>query len=256
MKTELLLPLLAAAVLAAMLGLALWLKAKDRAGAALPPAGDVFKARRENMVARQIEARGVNDPGVLNAMREVPRHEFMPENLRKAAYADGPAPIGRGQTISQPFIVAYMTQALGLKPGDKVLEIGTGSGYQAAVLSRLTSNVFSVEIVCELERAARRRLDRLGYSSVRTQCADGYNGWPQEAPFDAIMLTAAPEHVPQPLLDQLKVGGRLVMPVGAVFSQELILVRKTKTGLEKETLLPVAFVPMTGRALQPRDDGR
>jgi protein-L-isoaspartate(D-aspartate) O-methyltransferase len=221
-------------------------KLKERAGAIA--ISDGFRARREAMVAGQIEARGVRDPGVLKAMREVPRHEFVPVELKNAAYDDRPLSIGLDQTISQPYIVAYMTEALGLKPGDKVLEIGTGSGYQAAVLASITNKVFSVEIICELERSARETLVRLGYSSVRTVCADGYKGWPEEAPFDAIMVTAAPEHVPQPLLDQLKPGGRLVMPVGTRLSQELVLIRRTGTGFRKESLIPVIFVPMTGEA--------
>lgn len=241
---------LAAAGLGVILALVLGPKLKARQGGSAT--GDVFQERRAEMVTRQIEARGISDPGVLKAMREVPRHEFVPENLKPEAYEDTPLPIGLAQTISQPFIVAYMTQALKLKPGDKVLEIGTGSGYQAAVLARLAGSVFSVEIVCELERAARKTLDGLGYSSVRTQCADGYEGWPQEAPFDAIIVTAAPEHVPQPLLDQLKPGGRLIMPVGPQFSQELILVRRTPSGFRQESLLPVAFVPMTGEARRQR----
>ena len=245
---EILISALIAAGLLLILAMSLGPKFRDRAGGSMP--GDAFLARREGMAAVQIESRGVNDPGVLKAMREVPRHEFVPEKYREDAYKDHPLPIGYGQTISQPYIVAYMSQALELKPGDKVLEIGTGSGYQAAVLSRLAGEVFSVEIICDLEREARKTLDRLGYSSVRSRCADGYKGWPEEAPFDAIMVTAAPERVPQPLLDQLKPGGRLVMPVGTRFTQELILIRKTDKGLLKESLLSVIFVPMTGEALK------
>src|SRR3989338_6226676 len=240
---EILLSALIAAGLLFILAMSLGPKFRDRAGEASP--GDVFRARREGMVAVQIESRGVSDSGVLKAMREVPRHEFVLEKHKEDAYNDHPLPIGSGQTISQPYIVAYMTQALELKPGDKVLEIGTGSGYQAAVLSRLAGKVFSVEILCDLERGARKTLDRLGYSSVHTRCADGYKGWPEEAPFDAIMVTAAPERVPQPLLDQLKPGGRLVMPVGSHFNQELILIRKTDKGLLKESLLSVIFVQMS-----------
>lgn len=243
---EIILSALIAGVLLFILANLLGPKFKDRAGGSAP--GDVYLARREAMVAGQIRSRGVNDPLVLKAMVEVPRHEFVPEAVKPDAYEDHPLSIGHSQTISQPYIVAYMTEALGLKPEDKVLEIGTGSGYQAAVLARLSGKVFSVEIICELEREARKTLDRLGYSSVHTRCADGYKGWPEEAPFDAIMVTAAPEQVPQPLLDQLKPGGRLVMPVGTRFTQELILIRKTADGLEKETLLPVIFVPMTGEA--------
>ena len=208
--------------------------------------GELEKARAD-MVAYQIEARGVRDPGVLRAMREVPRHEFVPADRKGAAYSDTPLPIGEGQTISQPYIVAFMAEALGLKPGDKVLEIGTGSGYQAAVLAKLTPKVFSIEIVCGLERSARETLDRLGFGSVRTGCADGYRGWPEEAPFDAIILAAAPEHIPPPLLEQLADGGRLIAPVGA-YPQQLVLVRRKKKEFSEERLLPVAFVPMIGEA--------
>ena len=245
---EILISALIAAGLLLILAMSLGPKFRDRAGGSMPV--DVFQARREGMVAVQIESRGVKDPGMLKAMLDVPRHEFVPEKYREDAYKDHPLPIGYGQSISQPYIVAYMSQALELKPGDKVLEIGTGSGYQAAVLALLAGEVFSVEIICDLEREARKTLDRLGYSSVRTRCADGYKGWPEEAPFDAIMVTAAPERVPQPLLDQLKPGGRLVMPVGSHFNQELILIRKTDKGLLKESLLSVIFVPMTGEALK------
>lgn len=245
---EILLSALIAGGLLFILAMSLGPKFKDRAGGSAP--ADAYLSAREAMVAVQIESRGVSAPPVLKAMREVPRHEFVPGAHKPDAYKDHPLPIGHGQTISQPYIVAYMTEALGLKPEDKVLEIGTGSGYQAAVLARLSGKVFSVEIICELEREARKTLDRLGYSSVRTRCADGYKGWPEEAPFDAIMVTAAPEQVPQPLLDQLKPGGRLVMPVGTHFTQELILIRKTDKGFKKESLLPVIFVPMTGEALK------
>jgi len=215
---------------------------------AMPEAEDSFKSTREDMVSSQVEARGVLDPRVLKAMRAVPRHEFVPPGLLGEAYNDGPLPIGQGQTISQPYIVAFMTEALGLKPGDKVLEVGTGSGYQAAVLAAITPNVYSVEIVCELERAARERLNRLGYGSVKTRCADGYAGWPEEAPFDAIILTAAPEDIPRPLLEQLAEGGRLVAPVGGRGYQELVRVRRKGREFLTERLLGVAFVPMTGEA--------
>lgn len=209
--------------------------------------GDAFRDARDGMVSQQIESRGVRDPRVLKAMREVPRHEFVPASLAGEAYRDGPLPIGYAQTISQPYIVAFMTEALELKAGDKVLEIGTGSGYQAAVLAKLTPKVFSIEIVCELERSARETLDRLGFGAVRTRCADGYRGWPEEAPFDAVILTAAPAEIPPPLLNQLRDGGRLVAPVGRYF-QELVKVRRKGKEFVKEQLLPVAFVPMTGEA--------
>jgi protein-L-isoaspartate(D-aspartate) O-methyltransferase len=199
------------------------------------------------MVKKQIAARGVKDPAVLQALRTVPRHEFVPAEWRHLAYADQPLPIGQGQTISQPYIVAYMTEALELKRGDKVLEIGTGSGYQAAVLAEITDQVYSIEIVCALAATARQTLDRLGYQRVVAKCGDGYQGWPESAPFDAIIVTAAPDHLPQPLVAQLKEGGRLVIPVGS-YDQELIRYTKTKGKLREERLLPVRFVPMTGEA--------
>ncbi len=217
-----------------------------RPAAAAEPDGFIpYAEERSRMVEEQIEARGVKDKRVLAAMREVPRHEFVHEEYWEDAHGDHPLPIGHRQTISQPYIVAYMTELLELRPGDKVLEIGTGSGYQAAVLARLTPKVFSIEIICPLERAARAVLDRLGFGTVRTRCADGYKGWPQEAPFDAIILTAAPPRVPRPLLDQLAEGGRLVAPVGGR-SQYLVRIRKVKGKLKEEKLLPVIFVPMTG----------
>jgi len=211
------------------------------------PAPAPYSTLREAMVREQIEARGVKDPRVLKAMRTVPRHEFVPEAVRDQAYEDHPLPIGHGQTISQPYIVAYMTEALKLNGREKVIEIGTGSGYQAAILAEIAPQVYSIEIVCPLERFARQNLDRLGFQRVKTQCADGYQGWPEFAPFDAIIVTAAPDHVPQPLVDQLKQGGRLILPVGS-FGQELVLITKTQTGIEKQSLLPVRFVPMTGEA--------
>jgi protein-L-isoaspartate(D-aspartate) O-methyltransferase len=199
------------------------------------------------MVRRQIEARGVRDPATLSAMGAVPRHEFVPKRIQRSAYEDYPLPIGLDQTISQPYIVAFMTEALMLEPGDRVLEIGTGSGYQAAVLAEITDEVFSIEILCELEERARRDLDRLGYTSVKTKCGDGYRGWPEHAPFDAVIVTAAPDHVPHFLVEQLKVGGRLVIPVGSQY-QELIRLTKTNDGVERERLIGVRFVPMTGEA--------
>jgi protein-L-isoaspartate(D-aspartate) O-methyltransferase len=203
------------------------------------------------MVKRQIEARGVKDPLVLKAMRKVPRHEFVPDRQKSQAYADHPLSIGLDQTISQPYIVAFMTEALMIKPGDKVLEIGTGSGYQAAVLGEITKNVYSIEILCDLEKRARRDLDRLGYKHVITKCGDGYQGWTEHAPFDAVIVTAAPDHVPRPLIDQLKIGGRLVIPVGSWF-QELIRITRTRDGKKEERLLGVRFVPMTGEAQEKK----
>jgi len=202
---------------------------------------------RQRMVRRQIEARGVNDPRVLEAMRKVPRHLFVPRAAQSHAYADTPLPIGHDQTISQPYIVAFMSEALELKGGERVLEIGTGSGYQAAVLAELAREVYSIEIVEPLAREAEKRLKELGYSNIRLRVGDGYRGWPDAAPFDAIMVTAAPDHVPPALVEQLAEGGRLVLPVGSLF-QELIRIRRTKEGTRRESLLPVRFVPMTGEA--------
>jgi protein-L-isoaspartate(D-aspartate) O-methyltransferase len=202
---------------------------------------------RELMVQYQIAARGVRDQRVLQAMRTVPRHLFVPPGMQPYAYLDNPLPIGYEQTISQPYIVGFMTEALALKPGDRVLEVGTGSGYQAAVLSVLVREVFTIEIVEPLANEAAERLRRLGYANVRVRAGDGYRGWPEAARFDAIMVTAAPDHIPEPLLDQLAAGGRMVLPVGKNF-QELTRIRRTTTGFKEEKLLPVRFVPMTGEA--------
>jgi protein-L-isoaspartate(D-aspartate) O-methyltransferase len=206
-----------------------------------------FAEERERMVEEQIEARGVADPRVLAALRAVPRHEFVPADQRAYAYEDRPLPIGEGQTISQPYIVAVMTELLQLSGDEKVLEIGTGSGYQAAVLGRVAREVYTIEIVPGLARRAESDLRRLGYANVHVRQGDGYRGWPEHAPFDAIIATAAPEHVPQPLVDQLAVGGRLVLPVGDVF-QDLVLVTRDAKGVRQERLLGVRFVPMTGEA--------
>jgi protein-L-isoaspartate(D-aspartate) O-methyltransferase len=206
-----------------------------------------YAQARERMVRFQIEARQVRDKLVLAAMRKVPRHLFVPANLRDQAYADGPLPIGGGQTISQPYIVALMTELLGLKGGEKVLEIGTGSGYQAAVLAEIADQVYSVEIICSLAQTAESRLKQLGYDNVTVECADGYQGWKEHAPFDGIIVTAAPDHVPPPLIEQLKVGAKLVIPVGDVY-QELQVITKTETGITEMNAIPVRFVPMTGEA--------
>lgn len=203
--------------------------------------------RLERMLARDIAARDIRDPRVLRAMRVVPRHKFVPEAYQHDAYEDYPLPIGYDQTISQPYIVAYMSQALELKGNEKVLEIGTGSGYQAAVLCELAAEVFSIEIVEPLCRAADDLLENLGYRNVHVLCGDGYLGWPEHAPFDAVILTAAPAEIPTPLLEQLAEGGRMILPLGS-HSQTLVLIRKRKGQIIQEHLLPVRFVPMTGEA--------
>jgi protein-L-isoaspartate(D-aspartate) O-methyltransferase len=202
---------------------------------------------QERMVQWQIEGRGVRDPVVLSAMRAVPRHEFVPPEYMDLAYADRPLPIGRGQTISQPYIVAYMTEALEIEAGDRVLEIGTGSGYQAAVLAEIVDPVVTLEISPVLARRAARTLRELGYSGVRVVVADGRGGLPRGAPFDAILLSAAPARVPRALIDQLAPGGRMVGPVGEGIDQVLRRWRRTD-GVEAEDLMPVRFVPMTGDA--------
>lgn len=217
-------------------------------GAAQPtPAAEeaVYAGARARMVRKQIAARGITNPRVLEAMGRVPRHEFVPAELRSRAYEDGPLPIGHGQTISQPYIVAFMTEALDPKPTDRVLEIGTGSGYQAAVLAGLVAEVRSIELVEPLARRAETDLKRLGLASVKVRCGDGYLGWPEAAPFDAIIVTCAPEEVPPALVAQLKTGGRMIVPVGSQWgAQDLVLLRKTPAGLEKKAVLPVRFVPM------------
>ena len=202
-----------------------------------------FAAERRLMTETQIRARGVRDPAVLAAMAKVPRHAFVPAGLRGRAYADEPLPIGDGQTISQPFIVAYMTEALGLKGGEKVLEIGTGSGYQTAVLAEIAGSVWTVEIVATLAERARTTLDGLGYANIHYRVGDGAAGWPEEAPFDAITVTAAAARMPGALEDQLAVGGRMIIPVGTDL-QELIFVRRGKTGFKRDSLLAVRFVPL------------
>jgi protein-L-isoaspartate(D-aspartate) O-methyltransferase len=215
---------------------------REAAAAADP---DFFAAKRQAMVARQLKARDITDLRVLAAMGKVPRERFVPEDLRSMAYEDHPLPIGLGQTISQPYIVALMTQWAGVKPGDKVLEVGTGSGYQAAVLAELTDRIFGIELLPELAEAARNRLRELGYERVQVRTGDGYQGWPEEAPFDAILVTATAPEVPKALKEQLKEGGRLVIPVGPPESvQELYLFRKVKGDLKEEQRVPVRFVPL------------
>jgi protein-L-isoaspartate(D-aspartate) O-methyltransferase len=216
------------------------------AGLAAGWQGDPTAAERDRMVRTQIEARGVREAGVLRVLRQVPRHLFVPENVRARAYEDHPLLIGHGQTISQPYIVGIMTELLAAGPAHRILEIGTGSGYQAAVLSRLAEHVYTMEIVPELARSAAATLARLGYDNVTVRVGDGYKGWPEAAPFDRIILTAAPPEIPKVLFDQLRPGGRLVAPEGAsVFAQQLVVVEKALDGkLSKGSVIPVMFVPM------------
>jgi protein-L-isoaspartate(D-aspartate) O-methyltransferase len=206
---------------------------------------DKYKAERLRMVDKQIKARGISDPAVLEAMETVPRHLFVPPGEISAAYDDTPLSIGYDQTISQPYIVALMTELLELNPNDKVLEIGTGSGYQAAVLAELVKKVYTIEIVEALGRSATERLETLGYTNVQVRIGDGYKGWPDEEPFDAIIVTAAPETIPQTLIDQLADGGRMVIPVGKYF-QELILLTKRDGRIKQRSITGVRFVPMVG----------
>lgn len=207
---------------------------------------DKLQKERESMVKTQIENRGIKDKSVLNAMRKVLRHEMVPSNVVNRAYTDGPLPIGYGQTISQPYIVAYMTEAINPKPEHKVLEIGTGSGYQAAVLAEIVKEVYTIEIVNELYEFADKKLKQLGYKNIFCKAADGYYGWEEHAPFDAIVVTAAAEHIPPPLVEQLKDGGKMIIPVGAPFlNQNLILVEKKGKEITTRSLLPVRFVPFT-----------
>jgi protein-L-isoaspartate(D-aspartate) O-methyltransferase len=213
---------------------------------AAPPSD--LAAERQRMVQQQLKARGINDGRVLAAMAKVPREEFVLPDSRGASYADGPLPIGYGQTISQPYIVAFMTEQLRLKPSDRVLEIGTGSGYQTAILAELVADVYTIEIVEPLAKSAEATLQRLGYKDVHVKAGDGYKGWPEAAPFDAIIVTCAPGRVPQPLTDQLKDGGRMIIPVGERFAQELYLLEKKNGRLKESAVLPVRFVPMAGEA--------
>jgi protein-L-isoaspartate(D-aspartate) O-methyltransferase len=214
------------------------------------PKGD-FKAMRVKMVETQIKARGVKDPRVLSALLKVERHRFVPEKYLNSAYSDQPLPIGEGQTISQPYIVALMTELLELKGNEKVLEIGTGSGYQAAILAELAKEVYTIEIIEPLASQARERLSALGYPNVKVKAGDGYLGWPEAAPFDAIIVTAAPDHIPKPLIEQLKEGGRMVVPVGT-YTQELKKIVKRSGKMEAIDVIPVLFVPMTGEGVKQK----
>ena len=207
----------------------------------------IYSEQRREMVETQIISRGISDSGVIEAMLKVPRHKFLPEYLGDYAYSDCPLPIGMGQTISQPYIVAYMTELLSLNKGDKVLEIGTGSGYQAAILAEIGCEVYTVEIIESLTLSAKKISTSLGYKNIHFKVDDGYLGWKEHAPYDAILVTAAPPEIPEPLIEQLKEGGKMVIPVGGNI-QELRLVTKTKKGLEEKRVTPVRFVPMTGEA--------
>jgi len=211
---------------------------------------DPFSAERRRMVTEQIAARGVTDARVLEAMRTVPRHRFVPADARPEAYRDHPLPIGHGQTISQPFMVGFMTDQLEIEPEDVILEIGTGSGYQAAVLAELARKVYTIEIVAPLAEQADKTLKTLGYENIAVRHGDGYRGWPEHAPFDKIMVTAAPEDIPKPLIEQLKPGGKLVIPVGPNDStQYLVVLEKLEDGTTRQRrVMPVRFVPFTGEA--------
>ncbi|MEA2602676.1 MAG: protein-L-isoaspartate(D-aspartate) O-methyltransferase [Acidobacteriota bacterium] len=228
--------------------LALTLLLPAGAPAAPPdPQGDALAVARGRMV-EEIRARGVTDPEVLAAVEAVPRHLFVPEGERREAYEDHPLPIGGGQTISQPYMVALMTSLLGVHPGQRVLEVGTGSGYQAAVLSRLVGEVYSIEILAPLGRRAQSTLAELGYRNVHLRIGDGYKGWPDAAPFDGIIVTAAPPRIPEPLLAQLKTGGKMVIPVGDTLQDLLVLTKRADGGVDTAKVMPVLFVPMTGEA--------
>ncbi len=260
-KVKILLGLLAA-VVTVFLGILLWQMRYRRHLVALGPLPTTtavrpspvteaprngYDGQRQKMVEYQIRGRGVREPGVLQAMESVPRHEFVPDDYLHLAYSDQPLPIGHGQTISQPYIVGLMTELLDLEQGDRVLEIGTGSGYQAAILAELGMEVYSVEIIPELAASAGGCLVRLGYGNVHTLNADGYYGWEEHAPYDAIIVTAAPDHVPQPLVEQLKDGGRMVIPVGPVgWYQTLWLITKEHGEVEYHNKGGVQFVPLTG----------
>lgn len=204
---------------------------------------------RGRMITEQIVRRGVTDPQILAAMQKVPREEFLPPDVKNMAYDDRAIPIGYGQTISQPYVVAFMTRALALKPGDRVLEVGTGSGYQTAVLAELVKNVYTIEILPVMGERAAATLQRLGYTNISTKIGDGYRGWPDAQPFDAVIVTCAADAIPQPLVDQLAEGGRMIIPVGPQGEpQNLVILKKTGGKLEQKKVLPVTFVPMTGEA--------
>ncbi len=215
-----------------------------------------WQKKAEIMVKNQLERRGIKDERVIRVMRETPRHLFVPENLKSAAYEDGPLPIGEGQTISQPYIVALMTELLELNGNERILEIGTGSGYQAAILSPMVKEVFSIEIVKSLAENANKKLRGMQYHNVTVKWGDGYKGWATHAPYDAIIVTAAPDQVPQILIDQVKIGGRLVLPVGTYF-QKLKVITKMKDGdIGEKNIISVRFVPMVHSEKTPRDSSK
>ena len=236
-----------AVAVAAALGLGAWLAC----GGKVKTAQDPEQEAREKMVRSQIAARGVSEPRVLAAMREVPRHLFVEPEFRKEAYADHPVPIGEGQTVSQPYIVALMTQLLDVGPNDRVLEIGTGSGYQSAVLSKLAKEVDTIEILPALSEKAAARLKELGCENVHFLVGDGYRGWPEKAPFDGIIVTAAPREIPQPLVDQLASKGKMVIPVGDFYQELKVFTKHADGTVSEDDVLPVRFVPMTGEAEKP-----
>lgn len=235
------------------IGIQLQANCSRRSSESMNPSADPYATSRQRMVQEQLTGpgRNITDRRVLAAMAKVPRHEFVPQDQRHLAYADSPLPIGFGQTISQPYIVAFMTEILEPRASDRVLEIGTGSGYQAAVLAELVQEVYTIEIVDALARRAEADFQRLGCANISVRAGDGYQGWPEKAPFDAVIVTCAPEAVPQPLIDQLKDGGRMIIPVGGGGIQELVLLQKQGSGLIKRSVLDVRFVPMTGKALNP-----
>ncbi len=222
-------------------------------GPAFPAGDDEYARSRQRMVEQDIRGRGIRDAAALGALSRIPRHLFVPGDIRSRAYGDHPLPIGEGQTISQPYVVALMTEALKLSPGERVLEIGTGSGYQAAVLAEIVKEVYTIEIRCVLADRAGRTLKDLGYRNVNVKCADGYFGWQEHAPFDVIIITASANHIPPPLIKQLKEGGRLIVPLGrTVYYQVLTLATKKKDGLDVVQLGDVAFVPMVGEVQRER----
>jgi protein-L-isoaspartate(D-aspartate) O-methyltransferase len=214
---------------------------------------DSYTKKRWEMVEMQLISRGIKDPNVIKAMLKIPRHKFIPEELRGLSYNDAPVPIGMDQTISQPYIVALMTELLNLREKEKVLEVGTGSGYQAAILAEIGCEVYTIEIIKSLSVSAQKMIKGLGYQNVHFKIGDGYRGWSEHSPFDAIIVSAAPQHTPQPLIDQLKVNGRMVIPIGDIY-QELMLIHKTQKGIEKTDVTPVRFVPMTGEAQSSREN--